>query len=414
MAKTQLINAGTHTTITADGYFCINGRMALITTETQTQITFRQGGTIANLGINISANTTTACSFYVRQNAGNSAVTVAFASGETGIKEDISNSFTVTADDEINYFADVTSGSSITIVNAVCTFDSSTNTYKLFSSNIAPLGQNDALTRYFSFHSGAAQTTETNVQCEMLQAGTFKHFFANVTANTHTTATSTFSLRKNASATGCPNVVYAATETGFKEDTSTTIAVSDADNCNFSIVTAANAGTTTVTWTTMSIGFETTNSKFQNYSNVNSVAVAFNTTTYCPIDSAVVFDTTESLKEVTSRLGSVNVTELLADVSANNINTGNSTIDFRVNRQGNYFTLTYAASETGTKTSAGSHSIADGDEINYRVVTSGASGNLTLQQLASLMSYTLPPLFLNALYRAKYRHHGEDENEEIN
>jgi len=397
LAKTKLIvnHSGAGSLLSADGYIHITGALQSTptTTETNTQVTFQQGGTLSKFAVNVSSNTTTICDFRIRKNAANGNQLVSYGSGETGIKEDLTNTDSVTAGDEINIFADIISGTNINVNNLQTVFDSSTNTYQLLLSGNTPQGQNDNLTRFYSFSVLSSNSTETNTQCEMLTAGTLKHFFVNVTANTHTTANSTFRPRINAGNAGSINVVYAATETGIKEDTANTASVTDADDCNFSVVTDANAGTTTITFTTISIGFETTNSQYQCYIVSSGSAVSFNTTTYATISGQISLGT-ETLKQTTSRTGNTDLKELLTEVTANTITTSPTTIDYRINVGGNHLQISYAAAETGTKSVTGTIAIVDGDEVNYRVVTPNTSGTITFQQISSLYtptpSITLP------------------------
>lgn len=391
MAKTKLITAGGNTSISADAYSHISGYHSLfaIVTETQSQVTFEQGGTLSKLAINVTGSSTGVCDIRLRINGVNGNQIVSYASGETGIKEDLVNTDSVTAGDEINLFEDFISGTSITISNTQVVFDSSVNTYQTLISGSTPQGQNDAFTRFYHFAQLTAQGIETDAQCEMLTGGTFKHFFVNVTANTHTTANSTFRPRINTADAGSINVVYAAAETGFKEDTVNTASVADSNLCDFSLVTDANAGTTTITFSTISIGFETTNSQYQETVIIFSMAMSFNLTWYEVINGKPIgFNTTETTRQTTSRTGNTDLKELSTEVTANTITTSPTTIDYRVNAGGNYLQISYAAAETGTKSVTGTIAIIDGDKINYRMITPNTSGSITFQQVSSLYTPT--------------------------
>lgn len=412
MAKTVLMaNSGAVQTQTGDSYTWVTGAINVaMVTEANAQTTFNQAGIISGLCVNVSANTTTACSFYVRQNAGNSSVTVSYTSGQTGIKTDLTNTLTVSAGDEINYFVDVTSGTSIGLENISCVFDSTSDTYKLFQSTVNSIAQNDNLTRYYYFlYAGAANATEANTQCEMLTPGNFKHLFVNVTANTHTTAASNFYLSINASTTGCPTVQYLATQTGFKEDTSTTKTSVDGDLATFKIITASNAGTTAITFSTLSIGYYNYTGKYQQTAINTGTVYTFGITRYFSPHTYFQSDTTESNREVTHLAGNVIMSELVAEVSANT-NNGTTTIDFRVNRAdaSPVIQLSYGASVTGTKSVKGGARVINGDEIDYKLITGGSSGNFTLQQLSSL--YEQQPQFYQT---NKFNFVDIDEGEEI-
>jgi len=392
LAKTKLItSSNVSNTVSADEYHHIVGIIISLTPntiESRTQITARQGGTLSKLAVNITASTTGVVDFRSSINGANGNQVVSYASGETGIKEDLLNTDTVTAGDEINHFVDWISGTSVTLSNLQLVFDSSTNTYQWFGSVGIPTSQVDNLIRYYHFSTITAQATETNAQTEMLTAGTGKHLFVNVTANTTTTANSTFRTRKGAVNGNC-NVVYAAAETGVKEDTSNTDTIADGNLYNFQLDVETNAGSTSITFTTISIGFETTNSQYQETVVSNGVAIAFNLTRYINLAGSPFSNATETNIQTTSRTGNTDLKELLTEVSANTITTSATTIDYRINVGGNHLQISYAAAETGTKSVTGTIAIVDGDEVNYRMITPNTSGSITFQQMSSLYTPTV-------------------------
>lgn len=398
MAKTKLICAGGDITITADRYTHIVGSLSsTITTETRAQITIQQGGTLSKFAANVVASTSGVCDFRIRKNGANGNQVVSFASGETGIKEDLSNTDSVVAGDEINVFHDFISGTNISIANTQVVFDSSTNTYQLFAGGSNGTAQNDNLTRFYIFSELVALPTETDGQAEMLTAGTLKHFFVNVTANTHTTVTSTFTPRINAAAAGSISVAYAFGEIGIKEDTANTATVANGDDCNFRLAIPNNPGTTSITFSTISIGFETTNSQYQETSIDNASLLAFNNTQFVTIHGLISINSTESFRQTTSRTGDTDLKELLCEVSVNTITTSATTIDYRINGGGNHLQISYAATEIGIKSVTGTIAIVDGDEINYRIITPNTSGDITFQQFSSLYTPTPAPVAVTTL-----------------
>lgn len=78
------------------------------------QLTSRIALTIGKMFTYVSVNTATVADVYFRQNGVNAGPTVSYGSGVTGIKEDTVNTVSIVADDLINYFVDLTSGTSIT------------------------------------------------------------------------------------------------------------------------------------------------------------------------------------------------------------------------------------------------------------------------------------------------------------
>ena len=99
---------------TADRYIGVAGASVGSTLESQTQLKARVALTIAKMFTYVSANTTTVCDVYLRQNGANTALTVNYGSGVTGVKEDTTNTVSIVATDLINYFVDLTSGTNIT------------------------------------------------------------------------------------------------------------------------------------------------------------------------------------------------------------------------------------------------------------------------------------------------------------
>ena len=100
--------------LSSDSYIGLEGGASISTVEANRQVKARVALTVAKMFTYVSANTTTVCDVYFRQNGVNTSLTVNYGSGVTGIKEDTVNSVSIVATDLINYFVDLTSGTSIT------------------------------------------------------------------------------------------------------------------------------------------------------------------------------------------------------------------------------------------------------------------------------------------------------------
>ena len=369
-----------------------NTNMDTSTTETDFQITYNVGGLFSNLFVFVFANTiaTSATTVNTRKNAtSDGTCQVSIAAGATGIFEDIINTDTVTSGDEWCYEITTpnTSGS-ITFLNISIIFAATTNTYELMSAISVGQPYTDA-TVYYQFFIGSlgTNTTETSSQQDFLSAGTLKHGYCVVTANT---VSNTYSIktRKNAVSDGNIAISITADSTGTFEDTSNTDIVADGDDWCWTIPPPTEAGTNTTTITMLSIGFETTNSQHILSGMSTSFIVSFNLTRYLACSGPLTTNSTETRAQTTSRLSNAVAKELQIEITANTIATDASTLTFRQNETTDTLTVSIAAGATGVMSTTGTTTIASTDEINYKLVTPNTSGSLTIQQLSSLIDCT--------------------------
>ena len=415
MAKTLFQNLNVNgSTITADRFYLIQGRLVTgLSTETNGQITMNQAGTFSTLTVTCSANTTTVCDVYIRKNLANTACTVNYTSNQTGTKQDLTHSFTIVAGDEVNYMADITSGASIGFRLMSTIFDSTTDSYSLFAGNgNTTIGQNDGLTNYYTITGllPAGLTTETDTQSTMMCGGTFKHMYVFVTTNTKT-ENADFYVSINASTTGCPTIQYTSGQTGVKEDTSTTKASIDGDSVCFKCITAANAGTTTITFSLISCGYYTTEGKQTWASSSPTQTQAISTTRWAPVFANVQTQTTESLCQSYWEGQDCLVTELEAECPVNG-NTANPslTLDLRLETANAGLQLTWTASQTGTKSIIGNIRLKNHALMDIQYTTGGSGANVTINQSNILMmSDPFPVLSV----KTKYPYWEIDENDNI-
>jgi len=198
------------------------------TTEANAQWTAQGGFTGTHLFVNVSSNArTTNTVFRSRKNTADGNLTLTFGSGETGIKEDTSNTDTLTAGDV--YDVSVTTGSgtgSISVPQRAITLISTNRAFPVVGSAIGAVYSPTAGTTAY-LHGGylpAAKATESEAQLLSRITCTLSHLTAHVSANSVATTATTFKSRIGG-ADGNQLLSFAAAETGTKTDASNTDAL---------------------------------------------------------------------------------------------------------------------------------------------------------------------------------------------
>ena len=192
---------------------------------------------------------TTNTIFGTRKNAGAGGQSVTYGSGETNVKEDASNSDSLVAGDDFNYY--ITTGTGTEIITPVKLSTSLINTSDFFVnyciSNGATVGTSS--TTYARIGGGLAfDATEGDTQIYPQFTFTASELLAYVGANAAVVAGCTVTLRDNG-ADSSLTVSYAAAETGLKNDTSNTATItSGTDEINYAIVNSDAVGTVTFQW----------------------------------------------------------------------------------------------------------------------------------------------------------------------
>jgi hypothetical protein len=203
--------------------------------------------TLRNFFVTISANARTTNTVYrTRVNRGDGAQSVTFGSGETGLKEDGSNTDSVVAGDEAN-LAIVTStgGGTITSQNMGLIVESASSEFPAAAQST--LSQVFNVTNYLqSGDLASPRTTESQAQLTNRIVGlTISKLATYVSANSIATSATVLRTRVNGG-NGAQSVSYAAGETGQKVDASNSDSLADGDEWNYQVVTPNTSGGITV------------------------------------------------------------------------------------------------------------------------------------------------------------------------
>lgn len=193
-----------------------------------------------NLYSNVLTNartTTTNLRLWKNNAAGN--LIIPYTSGQTGIKEDTSNSDTLAAGDTIDGAVSTAAAdsNSIVVVNLFIDLTSTSASVPYVTCNLGTINAN--LTRYYAvIGRGAGNiTVEAQVQYKAEQAGTFEKSSIVISTNT-VTATTNFRMRVNGNPGNNVRVIASST-TGTITDTSNTDAVVASDLVDVELTTGA-------------------------------------------------------------------------------------------------------------------------------------------------------------------------------
>lgn len=182
-----------------------------------------------------------------RKNGANGNQSVTFAAAETGAKEDTSNTDSLVSGDDFNYYVTFNAGTeTITVRQAKTTCINTANIFPLISGAAVNngLGVNFNTTTYAKIAGSLLQvsTTESNSQIYSRFDFTLKELVSLVSANTITTSASTVTAMDNG-ADSSITVSYAAAETGLKNDSTNTAAITSAtDEIDYKIATPNTSG----------------------------------------------------------------------------------------------------------------------------------------------------------------------------
>src|SRR4028119_2488937 len=99
-------------------------------------------------------------------------------------------------------------------------------------------------------------------------------------------------------------------------------------------------------------------------------------------------DSTEANRQVTWR-SPTTLSRLYVRVTANSINSGNTTLFVRNNGVNTTLTVSISAGSVGEfEDTTNSASVVAGDRLNYRLITSGTSGSITISVISVLSDST--------------------------
>lgn len=362
--------------------------------ETGLQIPFRTAGTLSGLMIRVTANSfSNAVTFKSRIAAADANQVVTVGAGLTGDFQDTTHSDAIAGTGDLVDVMLNIPAQSASFTYAICSFkflatattDTVVRHHSLGSSTTAAPGT----THYKSLTSlGSTQTVEAREQFKVKLAGTYKNFFANISTNTLSTASTTFRLRKNTANGNC-NVVVGAGLTGIFEDTSNTDTVAVDDLVNTQSV-IGSGGTGTISYGNVGVAFVTTSGNYHLVSATHD-GTSFNsgTTTYIAIGGALTpTSTTEDTAKALAGIGAI-YSNLEVNVITNTL-AGAATLKTRKNSANGGQSISIGAGLTGWfEDTSNTDSLAATDYVAYQLVTPAPGGTaIRINNLAVVVNPT--------------------------
>lgn len=354
------------------------------------EIPVRDAGSFSNLYTYAHTNTTGVTSVLtLLKSQVATALTVSYTSGQTGIKEDTSNSVAFANTDEVEYSVAVpTEAGTTTITLSVMavnfTPDTSTNTISFLITQGASTDASASTTKFQSpegILASPSTTTEANTKLRIRASVVFSDLYTYVSSNSRTTNTS-YGTRKNGAA-GSQIVTYTSGQTGVKEDASNTDSLVATDDYNYYITTST--GTENIILRVISTtGINTAGFFIMESSNSEGTGVGFGSTNYIGTSGRLQLTATEANAQTLARFTYV-ASELASYVSANTSN-GTTDIHIRDNGGNSSVTVQYTTTQTGLKNdTSNTTTITSGtDEINYGIVDGGSSGTVTFMWVSCM------------------------------
>lgn len=222
----------------------LGGQMYLgATTENHLQVEMKLAGVLHSMSVKIAANTRSgAVTFRTRKNGANGNLVVSVTGGGTGTFEDLTNTDTVSVDEEWNLSITTATGTgSVQPQMVKVDFETASDDGLLMSNYVFGSDTTAGFVQY-SFLGGTLvpNGNETNAPLKLRQPFTFSKLASRVQANT-SNGTSRVRLRVN-NAFGNQDISIATTATGWFEDAVNTDVCVATDEVNFYATSPAGTG----------------------------------------------------------------------------------------------------------------------------------------------------------------------------
>lgn len=228
------------------------------------------------------------------------------------------------------------------------------------TSNIALIGR-------VGNGSAAFETTPVRV------AGDFSNLIVNVTANTWS-GTATWNYRNSGGNTAL-NVVYAAGETGVKEDTSDVISTDGTDEPYYRL-DSVGTGSLSVRGVGMQFEPDTATTTLTLLGGSASSTINADSATYYSMPFDLIRNITTEAQNQLEMRGTYTASNFYVYVSAN-ARTTNTVFGTRKNGAAGAQSVTYGSAETGAKEdTSNTDSLVATDDFNFRSTTSTGGGDL--------------------------------------
>jgi hypothetical protein len=350
----------------------------------------RSAGVYSMLYMNILSNDRGASTFRFRKNSANGNMSLSIGASTSGEFEDILNTDSVTAGDQVCYQVVTGAGGTnftFQIVSSVFRADVGT----VVSHGSAPGGFTTASTTVYSSIGTQSQwnATEADRQWKSKAAGTVRNFFAYVGTNARTTS-STIGNRV-AGANGSMSASIPASTTGQFEDTTNSDSVSVNDMLGFYLTHGTGTGAFNIG--NIRLEFFNYTNQFQFISSPASTStVNVSETTYFPMAGRTEKEATESEIKTDANIP-MRISNLQCYLNANTI-SATSTFRLRKNTANANNTVSITASTTGWfEDTTNVDEIASTDEINYQMVAGGTGTSMAITTMGCLAYSKVPRFF---------------------
>jgi len=240
------------TTASTSFFMSPNSRVNNPTTEANEKYRVRFSFTASDLfAYSYSNGRTTDVVVSTRKSGGAGAQSVTYTSGQTGTKEDTSNTDSLAAGDDFYYSVVTSTGTGgIQITTISCSCINTASLFPLLAGDPAPTAINFNVTTYFPVSGSLVTTSTTEANTQLYPRFTFtaSELGAFVSANSIATSATTVTLMDNGSASAL-TVSYDAAQTGLKNDSSNTAEITTgSDEADYRIVTPNTSGSITFRW----------------------------------------------------------------------------------------------------------------------------------------------------------------------
>jgi len=366
-------------------YVGITGPMPIFqSTEGATETPVREAGVFNNLYIYVASNSANISSVItLRKSRADTSVTVTYTSGQTGVKQDTSNTATYANTDEADYSIVLAAGSGDINFRVLGIEFAPTDTTKTIQwAGWTGTGLSTASTTVYKSIGGSNTTTATEADAKYRIRGTFtaSNFYATVSSNGRTTDT-TVGMRKNGAA-GNMSVIYTSGQTGAKEDTSNTDSLVAGDDYNLYYTTSTGGGT----WQSSREYVQFSSTANQFIFSVARPAQAFGAanTWYFPLCGDLSVPGNQEANAQIYPEFEFTAKELETYVSANSASF-TSTFTIRDGGADSSVTISYTTGQTGLKTdSTNTATIGVDQNISTKLATPAGSGSITIGWVGSM------------------------------
>ena len=366
MVKADLLCGSSTASITFIEYLPIgNGSgVSSLVDEADRETRWRTAGTFSNLGGHVISNTnngTTVMTF--RKNSVNGNGTISIGASATGHFEDISNTDTVAAGDDVTFEIDGTAGSSgnQSCFNKVSFEPTSGEDY----SQKTMIAMQNVSTNLFAHLYGSINNSENNSQFKSKIVGTMDNLYVLVSDNANT-GTTTFVTRKN-DGDGNLTVSVTTTATGLFEDTTNSDSFVVDDELALEIDPAGTGNITSYG------GMDIVSTNYSQYSTRGNT-VGDGVTSYRSLAATQHSDETVRQRFVNKQ----NFDLMETKITANSLNV-TWTLVSRVDLADGNMTVSVTAAATGDfQDITNTDDVADNAGFNYKDSSPSGSGTISL------------------------------------